>query len=136
MSGGSTPRTNALIALGAVAYCICLVLTGEMVWSDQRRDAERLAFRDVGGGDEAAFADWYVPEYDRTHRHDRLRWLVGFPLAVTGGSVLYFAPSLLALARRSPRAETIFMANVFCGLTIIGWLWAAQAALRSDGHSA
>jgi hypothetical protein len=46
------------------------------------------------------------------------------------GFVLYFLPSIVALARNKRDTLAIFLLNLFLGVTVIGWfvalIWAAK----------
>jgi hypothetical protein len=113
------------IALGALLFCAALSATDWMVWRSQCADgADYLARR--SGGDPQAF----VAQYRATHQGDFLRLIVGLPLLLTGTALVYYAPSLIAVDRRHPRGETVFLVNTFCGLTVIGWIWALRTALQ------
>jgi Superinfection immunity protein len=48
------------------------------------------------------------------------------------GFVLYFLPSIIALARSKRDAVSIFVLNLFLGWTAIGWVIALVWALRTD----
>ena len=54
-----------------------------------------------------------------------LGWLVG----------AYFAPSIVALARRSSRLRTVIVLDVFFGWSIVGWIWALALAVKPDAVS-
>ena len=40
------------------------------------------------------------------------------------GIVLYFVPSIIALAKHKRQTLAIFLLNIFAGLTVIGWIGA------------
>jgi hypothetical protein len=48
------------------------------------------------------------------------------------GVAIYFAPSLIAAARRTHNAAGIFMLNLFLGWTGIGWIIALLLAICSS----
>jgi hypothetical protein len=48
------------------------------------------------------------------------------------GFVMYFIPSIVALARNKRDTFLIFLLNLFLGWSIIGWVIALVWALRSD----
>jgi hypothetical protein len=48
------------------------------------------------------------------------------------GVAIYFAPSLIAAARRTHNAAGIFMLNLFLGRTGIGWIIALLLAICSS----
>ncbi len=48
------------------------------------------------------------------------------------GFVMYFIPSIVALARNKRDTLLIFLLNLFLGWSIIGWVIALVWALRSD----
>lgn len=48
------------------------------------------------------------------------------------GTALYFAPTIVAVARHSRRPVAIFFFNLFLGWTIIGWAIALVWALRTE----
>lgn len=48
------------------------------------------------------------------------------------GFLLYFIPSIVALARNKRDTLLIFLLNLFLGWSIIGWVIALVWALRSD----
>jgi len=50
----------------------------------------------------------------------------GFPL------VLYFLPSIIALARSKRDLLAIFLLNMFLGWSVIGWIVALVWAAKSD----
>jgi hypothetical protein len=51
-----------------------------------------------------------------------LGWLMG----------AYFAPSIVALARRSSRLRTVVVLDVFFGWSIVGWIWALALAVKPE----
>jgi hypothetical protein len=52
--------------------------------------------------------------------------LFGLPL------VLYFLPSIIALARSKRDTLAIFLLNLFLGWSVIGWIVALVWAVKSD----
>ena len=48
------------------------------------------------------------------------------------GFVMYFLPSIIALARSKRDTLAIFLLNFFLGVTIIGWIVALVWALKND----
>jgi hypothetical protein len=59
--------------------------------------------------------------------------LLAFFLPIFGfGFVLYFLPSIVALARSKRDAAAIFVLNLFLGWTAIGWVIALVWALKQD----
>ena len=48
------------------------------------------------------------------------------------GFVMYFIPSIVALARNKRDTFLIFLLNLFLGWSIVGWVIALVWALRSD----
>ena len=48
------------------------------------------------------------------------------------GFVLYFLPSLLALARSKRDILAIFLLNLFLGWTLIGWVVSLVWAVKTD----
>jgi hypothetical protein len=48
------------------------------------------------------------------------------------GFVMYFIPSIVALARNKRDTFLIFLLNLFLGWSVIGWVIALVWALRSD----
>lgn len=48
------------------------------------------------------------------------------------GFVMYFLPSILALARNKRDTVSIFVLNLFLGWTAIGWVIALVWALKVD----
>ncbi len=48
------------------------------------------------------------------------------------GFVMYFLPSIVALARSKRDTFLIFLLNLFLGWSIIGWVIALVWALRQD----
>jgi hypothetical protein len=48
------------------------------------------------------------------------------------GVAIYFAPSLIAAARRTHNATGIFLLNLFLGWTGIGWIIALLLAICSS----
>jgi hypothetical protein len=114
-----------LVALGALVFWASLTATDWMVWRSQCVDGAAYLARD-GGGEPRA----YLAEYRRTHQRDFLRLVVALPLLLTGTAMVYYAPSLIAVDRRHPLGERIFLINTFCGPTVVGWVWALRMALR------
>ena len=58
--------------------------------------------------------------------HPIALFVVGF-----GGFILYFAPSIVALARGVPSRGSVLVVNLFLGWTGIGWVVALAIAARS-----
>ena len=50
------------------------------------------------------------------------------------GFVLYFLPSIIALARSKRDTTEIFVLNLLLGWTAIGWVIALVWALKQDAH--
>jgi len=54
--------------------------------------------------------------------------------------VVYFLPSLVALGRRNPDINSVFLINLWLGWTIIGWItaigWALDRKNQTVGCSA
>ena len=48
------------------------------------------------------------------------------------GFVMYFLPSIIALARSKRDTLAIFMLNLFLGWSVIGWIIALIWAAKSD----
>jgi hypothetical protein len=48
------------------------------------------------------------------------------------GTVMYFLPSIIALARSKRDILAIFLLNLFLGWSIIGWIVALVWAAKSD----
>ena len=48
------------------------------------------------------------------------------------GSVLYFLPSIIALARSKRDLLAIFLLNFFLGWSVIGWIVALVWAAKND----
>lgn len=48
------------------------------------------------------------------------------------GFVMYFVPSIIALAKSKPNTLTIFLINFFLGWSLIGWIVALVMALRDE----
>jgi hypothetical protein len=48
------------------------------------------------------------------------------------GFVMYFVPSIIALAKSKPNTLTIFLINFFLGWSFIGWIVALIMALRQE----
>ena len=48
------------------------------------------------------------------------------------GFVMYFLPSIIALARSKRDILAIFLVNLFLGWSVIGWIVALVWALKSD----
>ena len=44
-------------------------------------------------------------------------------------AVMYFLPSLIALGRRNPDINSVFLINLWLGWTVIGWITAIGWAL-------
>jgi len=56
-----------------------------------------------------------------------------FPFFGMGfGTVMYFLPSIIALARSKRDLLAIFLLNLFLGWTVIGWIVALVWAAKSD----
>jgi hypothetical protein len=55
-----------------------------------------------------------------------------FPPFFGVGFVMYFLPSLLALARSKRDLLSIFLLNLFLGWTFIGWVVALVWAVKAD----
>ncbi len=59
--------------------------------------------------------------------------LLAFFLPIFGfGFVLYFLPSIVALARSKRDTAAVFVLNLFLGWTAIGWVIALVWALKAD----
>ena len=116
---------RALIVIGAVLFLGALMATGYMMWHQECSAAVQASIHSAGGGD----PDALLAEYQRTHGISFRRLIFGYPLKLTGAFILFYAPALIAADRRSPQAESVFLINTFCGLTIIGWVWALRKAL-------
>ena len=100
--------------------------TGYMMWRSQVADGARYAVRDGATGDEMSIKIEYV----RTHGRIFRCYVFGFPLLFTGIAITYYAPFLVAVDRRHPRVEMVFLINTFLGPTLIGWGWALRIALN------
>jgi hypothetical protein len=62
-----------------------------------------------------------------------LAHLFFFPFFGFGfGSVLYFLPSIIALARSKRDLLAIFLLNFFLGWSVIGWIVALVWAAKND----
>ena len=48
------------------------------------------------------------------------------------GFVMYFVPSIIALAKSKPNLLTIFLINFFFGWSVIGWIIALVMAVRNE----
>jgi hypothetical protein len=48
------------------------------------------------------------------------------------GTVLYFLPSIIALARSKRDTLAIFLLNLFLGWSVIGWIVALVWAAKND----
>lgn len=48
------------------------------------------------------------------------------------GLMVYFAPWLVAVARRARRTPGIFVINLFLGWTLLGWVGALAWAVAAD----
>jgi len=48
------------------------------------------------------------------------------------GFVMYFVPSIIALAKSKPNTLTIVLINFFLGWSLIGWIVALVMALRQE----
>ncbi len=48
------------------------------------------------------------------------------------GLVMYFIPSIIALAKSKPNTLTIFLINFFLGWSLIGWVVALVMAVRNE----
>ncbi|MGE5083423.1 MAG: superinfection immunity protein [Acidobacteriota bacterium] len=48
------------------------------------------------------------------------------------GFVMYFLPSIIALARNKRDTLAIFLLNLFLGWSVIGWIFALVWAAKSD----
>jgi hypothetical protein len=48
------------------------------------------------------------------------------------GLVMYFLPSIIALARSKRDALAIFLLNLFLGWSVIGWIVALVWAVKND----
>lgn len=55
-----------------------------------------------------------------------------FPPFFGFGLVMYFLPSIIALARSKRDLLSIFLLNFFLGWTFIGWIVALVWAVKSD----
>jgi hypothetical protein len=53
-----------------------------------------------------------------------------FPFGL--GTVMYFLPSIIALARSKRDLLAIFLLNLFLGWSVIGWIVALVWAAKSD----
>jgi hypothetical protein len=58
-------------------------------------------------------------------------WVIVLPLLLIALSV-YFAPSIIAIARRVSRMAGIVALNVLAGWTFIGWIVALVWALKAS----
>ena len=52
------------------------------------------------------------------------------------GTVMYFLPSIIALARSKRDLLAIFLLNLFLGWSVIGWIVALVWAAKSDAPAA
>lgn len=50
--------------------------------------------------------------------------------------LMYFLPSIIALARNKRDLLAIFLVNLFFGVTVIGWIVALIWAVKHDAPSA
>jgi hypothetical protein len=55
-----------------------------------------------------------------------------FPFFGGIGLVMYFLPSIIALARSKRDLTTIFLLNLFLGWSVIGWIVALVWAAKND----
>ncbi len=55
-----------------------------------------------------------------------------FPLFGGIGFVMYFLPSIIALARSKRDILAIFLLNLFLGWSVIGWIVALIWAVKTD----
>jgi hypothetical protein len=60
-----------------------------------------------------------------------LSWIFFFPF-FGFGTVLYFLPSIVALARSKRDLLAIFLLNLFLGWSVIGWVVALVWAVKTD----
>ena len=58
--------------------------------------------------------------------------VAGF-LMIGLGIVAYFIPGIIAVSRRHRKATYIFLANLFFGWSVLGWIFALVWALRANG---
>ena len=59
--------------------------------------------------------------------------LIGWEvMMLLGMVVLYFIPTIVAMARNHHRALGIFLANFFLGWTVLGWLVALAFAVSRE----
>ena len=52
------------------------------------------------------------------------------------GTLMYFLPSIIALARSKRDLLAIFLLNLFLGWSVIGWIVALVWAAKSDAQAA
>jgi Superinfection immunity protein len=55
-----------------------------------------------------------------------------FPPFIGFGFVMYFLPSIIALARSKRDTLAIFLLNLFLGWTFIGWIISLVWAVKAD----
>jgi hypothetical protein len=55
-----------------------------------------------------------------------------FPFFGSFGLVMYFLPSIIALARSKRDVLAIFLLNLFLGWSVIGWIVALVWAAKND----
>jgi hypothetical protein len=116
---------------GTVLFWLVLVGTGQMNWREEVHEALLVARHDDPLGAQGSdFTATFEHEFHRTHHESWVFWLLSFPLMVTGCTLVYFMPALIALARQDPRSDRILLITVFLSPTGIGWLWALYKALR------
>lgn len=59
-----------------------------------------------------------------------------FPPFFGFGFILYFLPSLVALARSKRNTLSIFLLNCLLGWTLVGWIIALVWAVKADDNPA
>jgi hypothetical protein len=59
-----------------------------------------------------------------------------FPPVFGVGFLLYFLPSIIALARSKRNTLSIFLLNFFLGWTLVGWVVALVWAVKADDFPA
>jgi hypothetical protein len=57
-----------------------------------------------------------------------------FPPFLGVGFLLYFLPSIIALARSKRNTLSIFLLNFFLGWTLVGWIVALVWAVKADDY--
>lgn len=61
--------------------------------------------------------------------------LIGLLLIVvliTGGSLLYFIPSIIAIARNHPNMASIIVVNLLLGWSFVGWVISLAWSLTNE----